>query len=264
VATKDGLVLTGVLTGESKTTIELGDAEGKPHVVQRDDIEELIASPKSLMPDGFEKQVAPADLANLLEFLTRRGKYVPLDLTKVATYVSTRGMFNSEDAVVERLVFPDWGPKTFEGVPFQLVDPRGDRIPNVVMLQGRMGTIPPRMPRSVSLPCNSPAKAIHFLSGVSGWGYPAVSEEGVTMIVRLHYTGGRSEDHPLRNGVEFADYIRPVDVPGSKLAFRLRGQQVRYFAIQPERQDPIETIELVKGPDPTAPVVMAVTVEAGE
>lgn len=264
VATKDGLVLTGVLTGESKTAIELGDAEGKPHVVQRDDIEELVASPKSLMPEGFEKQVPPADIANVLEFLTQRGKYVPLDLSKVATVVSTRGMFYSEDSDVERLVFPDWKPKTFEGVPFQLVDPRGDRVPNVVLLYSRNGAIPPRMPRSVTLPCHAPAKAIHLLSGVSGWGYPASAEGTVSLIVRLHYADGKTEDHPLKNGVEFADYIRPVDVPGSKLAFHLRGQQVRYFAVRPSRGEPVDRIELVKGADATAPVVMAVTVETSD
>ncbi|MDR3636632.1 MAG: ThuA domain-containing protein [Isosphaeraceae bacterium] len=264
VATKDGIVLTGVLTGESKTAIELGDAEGKPHVVQRDDIEELVASPKSLMPEGFEKQVPPADIANVLEFLTQRGKYVPLDLSKVATAVSTRGMFYSEDSDVERLVFPDWKPKTFDGVPFQLVDPRGDRVPNVVLLYSPNGAIPPRMPRSVSLPCHAPVKAIHLLSGVSGWGYPASDEGTVSLIVRLHYADGKTEDHPLRNGVEFADYIRPVDVAGSKLAFHLRGQQVRFLSVQPKRPELIERIELVKGRDQTAPIVMAVTLETAE
>ncbi len=84
------------------------------------------------------------------------------------------------------------------------------------------------------------------------------------MIVRLHYAGGSAEDHPLRDGVEFADYIRRVDVPGSKHAFALRGQQVRYLSVRPDRTETIERIELVKGPDSTAPIVMAVTVELPE
>jgi hypothetical protein len=63
------------------------------------------------------------------------------------------------------------------------------------------------------------------------------------------------------NGEHFADYIRRVDVPQSKFAFALRGQQARYFAIFPKRSDKIETIDLVKGKDVTSPVVMAVTVE---
>ena len=50
------------------------------------------------MPDGFEKQVSRKDLTDLLEFLTQKGKYLPLPLDKVATVVSTKGMFYSEDA----------------------------------------------------------------------------------------------------------------------------------------------------------------------
>ena len=38
--------------------------------VTRDDIEELLASRKSLMPEGFEKPMTTAELTDLLEFLT--------------------------------------------------------------------------------------------------------------------------------------------------------------------------------------------------
>ena len=82
------------------------------------------------------------------------------------------------------------------------------------------------------------------------------------MTLRLHYADGKTEDHALRNGVHFADYIRRVDVSGSEFAFKLRGQQVRYLAIHPKRPDAIKDIELIKGPDTTAPVVMAITVES--
>ena len=53
------------------------------------------------------------------------------------------------------------------------------------------------------------------------------------MIVRLHYADGQTEDHKLINGEHFADYIRRVDVPQSKFAFDLRGQQLRYLAVSP-------------------------------
>ena len=53
--------------------------------------------------------------------------------------------------------------------------------------------------------------------------------------MRLHYDDGKTEDHDLKNGVHFADYIRRVDVPGSEFAFRMRGgQQVRYLSVSPE------------------------------
>jgi len=265
LATTDGRVLAGLLAAESKTTVELLDAEGKKSTVLRDEIEEFAASKKSLMPEGFEKQITPAQMADLLEFLTRKGKYLPLDLRKVATVASDKGMFFDREGDVERLVFEDWSPKTFQGVPFALIDPQGGKVMNAVLLNGPKGVIAPTMPKSVSLPCNATAKAIHLLSGVSGWG--ATGTEGrktVSMIVRLRYADGQVEDHPLRDGEHFADYIRVVDVPGSTLAFKLRGQQLRYLAVEPKRRATIEAVELVKGPDATAPIVMAVTVEAPE
>jgi putative membrane-bound dehydrogenase-like protein len=261
VELKDGRTLNGLLASETKTSVEIIDAQAKKVVLLRENIEELRASTKSLMPEGFEKQMSEVDLTNLLEFLTQRGKFLPLPLEKVATVVSTKGMFYSEEAPGERLIFSDWKPKTFDGVPFVLVDPQGEKVPNVVMLYSRNGSIPPKMPKSVKLPCNSAAKAIHLLSGISGWGYPYSEKGSVSLIVRLHYADGKTEDHELKNGEEFADYIRRVDVSGSKFAFALRGQQVRYLSVIPKREDKIAEVELVKGPDVTAPVVMAITVE---
>ncbi len=267
LATTDGKVLNGLLSSESKTAVELLDAEGKTHRVLREEIEEFAASKRSLMPEGFEKQVGPEGVADLLAFLTKKGKYLPIDLRSVASVVTTKGMFFGEDSTIERLVFPnnDWSPKTFQGVPFAFVDPQGDKVPNAIMLYGPSGRTPPKMPKSVSYPVNAPAKAIHFLSGISGWGATgADAEQTTTMTVRLHYADGKTENHDLKNGLHFADYIRVIDVPGSKLAFRLRGQQLRYLAINPERPDPIAKIELIKGPDDTAPIVMAITIEGDE
>jgi hypothetical protein len=81
------------------------------------------------------------------------------------------------------------------------------------------------------------------------------------MTVRLHLADGSIEDHPLVNAVHFADYIRRVDVPGSEFAMMVGGQQLRHIVVKPKSDQTIETIELVKGDDPTAPIVVAVTVE---
>ena len=265
LATTGGRVLNGLLAAESKTAVELIDAEGKSFRVLREEIDEFAASKRSLMPEGFEKQLGAEGMADLLAFLTKRGKYLPIDLKPVANTITTRGMFSSPDSRIDRLIFQDWSPKTVENVPFLLVDPLGDQVPNAIMLNGPRGDNPPKMPRSVTMPCNGPVRAIHFLSGISGWG--ALDENApktTSMIVRLHYADGSTEDHPLKNGVHFADYIRVVDVPESKLAFKLRGQQLRYLSVRPERNDTIRDIELVKGPDDTAPIVMAVTLEGDE
>lgn len=259
--TSDGLVLNGLLSSETRTSVEIIDAEGKKHSLLRDELEELAASSKSVMPEGFEKQVPPEGVKDLLAFMTQRGKYMPLDLRKAATITSVEGMFTSKRSDAERLIFSDWSPKEVNGVPFRLIDPQDGRVPNVVLLYGPNGQFPPRMPKAVRLPVHSRAAAIHLLSGVAGWASPYGEQGSVSMIVRLHYEDGTTEDHELRNGVEFADYIRVVDVPGSELAFRLRGQQIRYLAVRPGQDKEIAEIEFVKGPDDTSPVVMGVTVE---
>jgi putative heme-binding domain-containing protein len=261
VLTLDGEVINGLLASESKTAIELIDSEAKKHVVLREDIDNLKASTKSLMPEGFEKQVKPEEITNLLEFLTQRGQFVPMPLEKYATITSARGMFFDENAQQERLMFDDWSQRTFEGVPFALVDPEDGKRPNAILLFGPQGKFPPTMPKSVALPYSGPAKAIHLLSGVGGWAYPYAQEKTVSLIVRLHYEDGQTEDHKLLNGEHFADYIRRVDVPGSKFAYQLRNAQLRYLSVIPQRAEPLAKIELVKGSDDTAPLIMAVTVE---
>ncbi len=264
VLTTDGIVVTGIMANETRTAVEILDATAKRHTLQRSDIEEITVSRKSTMPEGFEKQLDSAAMADLLEFLAARGKYFPLDLRKVATTISTKDMFFEGDGKAERLVFPDWEPKTFEGVPFQLVDPGQDRTPNVVMLYGTQGVSPPKMPKSIELPVSSPAAAIHMLSGISGWGYTGgTPSKSLTMTVRIHYADGTTEDHRLLDGIHFADYINAnIKVPESKLAFRLGGQQVRYIKVTPAKADVIERVEFIKGTNQTAPIIVSVTVES--
>jgi hypothetical protein len=172
-------------------------------------------------------------------------------------------MFYGEEVLGERMLMRDWAPRTVEGVPFMFLDPQEGRTRNAILLHGPIGKVPPRMPRSVKLPCNMPLKAVHLLSGVSGWGFPASRRGSTSMIVRFHYADGQTEDHRLVNGEHFSDYIGRNDVPKSKFAFDMTGKQVRYLAVSPNKQAAIKEIELVKGRDQTAPVVMAATLEPG-
>ncbi|QDV23110.1 Trehalose utilization [Aureliella helgolandensis] len=259
--TAEGQVLSGMLAAESLAAVELIDAEGKRKSISREDIEEIKSTKLSLMPAGFEEQMSIAQMTDLLEFLTSKGRFVPLPLASVASAVSTKGLFEPRDNGPDRMVFSDWSPKEFQGVPFQLVDPQGKRVPNIVLLHGPNGTLPPKMPKQVTLPCNMSLKQLHLLSGVSGWGFPYSNRKSVSMIVRFHYADGETEEHPLINGVHFADYIRRVDVPESQFAFPLGNQQVRYLAISPKRNQPIASVDLVKGDDASAPIIMAITAE---
>ena len=55
-----------MLSEETATSLTLVDQAGKQHVILRNELDELRATGKSLMPDGLEKDLAPQDLANLL------------------------------------------------------------------------------------------------------------------------------------------------------------------------------------------------------
>ena len=264
VATTDGRVINGLLASETKTAVELLDAEGKPHAVLREDIDEMAASKKSLMPEGFEKQVTPGGADDLLAFLTQRGKYLPLDLRKAATTVSTRGMFYDADcadgaAGLPRLVAQDLrrGAVPARRSPGR---PRAQRRP---ALRARTASSRRGCPGRLISPCNAPAQGDPLPERRQRLGFSRRRKGSVSMIVRLHYADGKVEDHPLENGVQFADYIRVVDVPGSKLAFTLGRPADPLLRRSAQEEGRIDRIELVKGPDATAPVVMAVTVEGG-
>jgi hypothetical protein len=195
-------------------------------------------------------------------------EYVTLPIDKVASAVSTKSLFTGEEH--EHLIFPRWGKQEVFGIPFDVIDPKGDSVTNAIVLYGPHGERAREMPTAVKLKCGSQAKAIHLLSGVAAWGGRGKT---VCVIVRLHYRDGGKEDHELINGVHFCDYnLDPqkelTDVPGSRLAMRVqrgdgRSNQIRYLAIQPKHPTKvIEEIEFIKGmKDVTAPVIMAVTVE---
>src|SRR5262249_45819363 len=59
VVTADGRTIIGLLASQSKTAVEVVDADGKRHQLATDDIESMKETDKSLMPEGFEKQMKP-------------------------------------------------------------------------------------------------------------------------------------------------------------------------------------------------------------
>jgi putative heme-binding domain-containing protein len=69
VSTKDGRILTGLLTAESASSITLLRAEKQADVVLRKDIDEIASTGISLMPEGLEKGISVREMADLLRFL---------------------------------------------------------------------------------------------------------------------------------------------------------------------------------------------------
>ena len=72
VALMDGRVVNGLLVTETAKTVVLRQAEGKELVIERDQIDEMVASGKSLMPEGVEKTITVQQMADLLEYLKGR------------------------------------------------------------------------------------------------------------------------------------------------------------------------------------------------
>ncbi len=68
-ALSDGRILTGMIVEETTTAITIGKADGTTETVLRSDIEQIRSSGQSLMPTGFEQQLTPRDIADLIAFL---------------------------------------------------------------------------------------------------------------------------------------------------------------------------------------------------
>jgi len=67
--TKAGVTVSGLLQSETSTTITLVAADGKKHELLRKELDELTSTGKSVMPEGFEKEIPPAAMADLIAFL---------------------------------------------------------------------------------------------------------------------------------------------------------------------------------------------------
>jgi putative heme-binding domain-containing protein len=73
VLTLDGIAETGVIEGETSTSIELRLQDGKSKTILREDIELFQSTGKSLMPEELEKNISPRDMSHLLAFLNDVG-----------------------------------------------------------------------------------------------------------------------------------------------------------------------------------------------
>ena len=262
ILTVDGTVLTGMLAGESANSLRLINSQGKEEQVLREDIEELNASTKSLMPEGFESQMTKQEMADLLSFLANRGRYTPLSLASVSTLSGPKGMPGPRGSTGEPFVLKEVGVVEFEGVPFELLDPQSGRSPNIIALQTSRGNAPATLPNSVAIPCIGRASAIHLLGGVAAFGFPINKNESTALVVRAHFVDGSQSEFALINGKHIANYQQRVDVPDSKFAIDAGGKQIRYIKIPIDASKELKSIELTKGEDFSMPLVFAITVES--
>lgn len=78
VTLKDGRVLTGAVRSDGDKML-IGDKEGKVHVVNHGDVEELVHSSVSIMPEGLPKKLGPDKLKDLLTYLLTEPPQMPLE-----------------------------------------------------------------------------------------------------------------------------------------------------------------------------------------
>ena len=67
--TDSGQVVSGMLAAESNTVLTFQLADGKSKTIKRSALENLVATATSLMPEGLEKEISPAQMSDLLAFL---------------------------------------------------------------------------------------------------------------------------------------------------------------------------------------------------
>jgi putative membrane-bound dehydrogenase-like protein len=69
IETRDGRVLTGLLAAEGPSAVTLRQAQGLEEAVPRSNLKRFSGGALSLMPEEFEKQMTPQELADLIAYL---------------------------------------------------------------------------------------------------------------------------------------------------------------------------------------------------
>lgn len=69
VLTADGRILSGLITRESADSVIIQQQTGEPVSIARDDIEEMVPSTVSIMPNGLEKALSESELADIIAWL---------------------------------------------------------------------------------------------------------------------------------------------------------------------------------------------------
>ncbi len=69
ILTTDGRTVDGLLVDDRSDAVTLKVSGGDAVSINRDEIEQFLPRGVSLMPDGFEQQMAPVDVANLISYL---------------------------------------------------------------------------------------------------------------------------------------------------------------------------------------------------
>ena len=265
ITKKSGETLAGVIASENAASVTLRNQAGD-FEIKKDDIKERLNTKMSLMPEGLEG-LGAENIRDILAFICGDASkhFRVLHLTDAFTADSREGVFAGSKPNQGQVRLAKLGNVTAEGVPFFIQDAAKSATgANLIVLKGG----PPDSQSNtyaakVEVPVNVEAKRLHFLSGISGWGWPAVREEEPALKATVVYASGEREEFTFRNGIDFADYIRPVEVPGSKFVPGISDdQQMRLLSIDLTKKGVAKTL-ILESPanNKTAPVIAAITAD---
>lgn len=266
ITTKKGEVLQGVITSENAATVTLATQTGVREIAKTD-IDKRENTRRSLMPEGLEA-LGPDTLRDILAFICGDAmkQFRILHLTDAFTADSREGVFASPRPEGGRVKLAKFGNFKVGNVPFFIQDPaKSSAGANIIVLKG--GPSPDNhgqtFPARVEVPIGVQTRRLQLLSGISGWGWPAVQEEAPALKATVIYEGGEKEEFTFVNGIDFADYIRPVDVPGSQYVEGITDdQQMRLLTIELGKKAVAKTL-ILESPagNKTVPVIAAITAD---
>lgn len=265
--TKDGQLFNGVIESENPTTITLKSLAGVQQVKVAD-LKSRVNTGRSLMPEGFDG-LGGETLRDILAYMhsVDGGRYRTLDLRDVFSASTTTGLYNSQDHKGDSFEFTKTGTVKLGDIPFNIVP--AEKAPrNILVLKGGPEkSYSKTMPQKVEVKAGGfKANRLHFLGGVTGWGYRGGNGGDDVLRITIHTTQGQREGMTFKNGVEFADYNGRTDVPGSKFADGLvKRHQLRWFSRQLELGAvEIDKITIESLDTGAAPTLVAITAELAD
>lgn len=266
IETKDGEIYDGIVTRENNNLVALKNAAGEKEIL-KSNIGSRRNTGRSLMPEGFESLGAEG-LRDLLAFICGADtRFRFIDLTGAFTASTKEGLYMSKNPDGGSLPLTRTGVLNVFGVPFNVLDPAKHPLGrNVMVLKGGDPRSYARkeLPQRVEAPVGFEARQLHILGNVGGWAFPYGGEREPVFKITAHYQGGANEVLTFTNGVEFADYIREVDVPGSKLAKGVAGdgRQARFVSRKLSGTGVIEKLVFESFDNGVAPTTLAITADA--
>lgn len=265
ITKKSGEILVGVIGSENPASLTLKTQTGDVEI-RKDDIKTRENTHRSLMPEGFEA-LPPEVLRDILAFICGDAmkQFRILHLTEAYTADSREGVFKSSKPNGGTVRLAKFGDVNIQGIPFFIQDPAKSATgSNLIVLKGGPKDAHSQSyPAKVEVPVNVETKRLQLLSGISGWGYPAVKDDSVAVNATVVYASGEKETFALKNGVAFADYIRPVEVPDSQYVEGLtEGQQMRLLTLKLTKKGVAKSLVLESPQgNRTVPVIAAITAD---